>query len=222
MGAEPGAITRQSSEAFRRISFPRAVRTWEFRPQDRAQRHTVIAHAVPGLPTLDVSCASYGGTAGGRAPVLRRASSCGCRTGYRSAHPDANPGLEVPTILHFLKRKVDIPFPGGGGRLADLEGFRPEQSSTAPPFSEQIVDIPVPGGCLQGFRPGQSSAASSSSSHSPAGVHEDANEPGVCFFFRTFSRPKESAKVTQHSSARVPRQVNSSTLSAHQMAPGWS
>ena len=56
------------------------------------------------------------------------------------------------------------------------------ESSTAPTFSEQIVDIPVPGGGLQGFRPGQGSAASSSSSHSPACVHEDADEPGEGFF----------------------------------------
>ena len=40
---------------------------------------------------------------------------------------------------------------------------------------QQIVDIPVSGGGLQDFRPGQSS---SSSSHVPARVHEDADEPG--------------------------------------------
>ena len=62
--------------------------------------------------------------------------------------------VEVPTILCFLKQKVDIPVPGGGGRLADLQGTLPEQSSTAPQVAEQIVDIPVPGGCLQDFRPG--------------------------------------------------------------------
>ena len=46
----------------------------------------------------------------------------------------------------------------------------------------QIVDIP--GGGLQDFRPGQ---ISSSSSHVPAGVHEDADEPGQWFFFSHFS-----------------------------------
>ena len=35
--------------------------------------------------------------------------------------------------------------------------------------------------------------------------------------FRTFPRPKKTAKITGHSSARVPRQ-SSSTLSSHQMA----
>ena len=72
------------------------------------------------------------------------------------------------------------------------------------------------GGVVQGFRSGQGS----SSSHSPAGVHEDAEEP-VEGVFRTFPRPKKSAKV-RYSGARVPRDVISSTLSAHQMAPGSS
>ena len=85
-------------------------------------------------------------------------------------------------------------------------------------FLEQIVDIPGLGGGLQGFRPGQGSFASSSSSHSPAGVHEKHVEE----VFRTFLRPKKSAKVTRHSGARVSRHVSSSTLSAHQMAPGRS
>ena len=100
--------------------------------------------------------------------------------------------VEVPTILSFslLQRmrvqSVDIPVPGGGGRFAGLQGFLPGQGSTAPQFPEerfseriveQIVDIRC--GSLQGFRPGQSSSASSSS---PAGVHENADEPGVGFF----------------------------------------
>ena len=33
--------------------------------------------------------------------------------------------VEVPTILYFLKQEVDIPVPGGGGRLAGLQGFLP-------------------------------------------------------------------------------------------------
>ena len=62
--------------------------------------------------------------------------------------------VEVPTtILYFLKQPiveqiVDIPVPGGGGRLADLQFFHLGQSSTGPLFAEQIVDIP--GGGLQG------------------------------------------------------------------------
>ena len=78
--------------------------------------------------------------------------------------------VEVPTIVSYswlqlrTGQNVDIPVPGRGGRIAGLQGFPPEQSSAAPRFSqeriserivEQIVDIP--GGFLQGFRPGQSS-----------------------------------------------------------------
>ena len=76
---------------------------------------------------------------------------------------------------------------------------------------EQIVDFPVSGEGLQDFRPQQSS---SSFSHFLAGVHEVLVK-GV---FRTFPQNKQSAKVTRHSSARVPQDASSSTLSAHQMA----
>ena len=43
---------------------------------------------------------------------------------------------------------------------------------------ELIVDIPASGGGLQGYRPGHGS----SSSHSPAGVEERADELGKGFF----------------------------------------
>ena len=71
-----------------------------------------------------------------------------------------------------------------GRRLAGLQGFLPEQSST-PLFAEQVVDTPVSRG-LQGFRPGQGS----SSSLSPAGVQERADEPG----FSHFSRDKKKVR----------------------------
>ena len=82
----------------------------------------------------------------------------------------------------------------------DLQGFLPGQGSTAPFLSleriseqvvEQIVDIPVSGGGLEDFRPGQSS---SSSSHFQAGVHEDADEPGEGFF-RSFPQNKKKCGV---------------------------
>ena len=60
--------------------------------------------------------------------------------------------VEVPTIRYFLKQTVGIPVPRGGGRR--LQGFHPENSSTAPQFAEQIADIPVPTESLQSFRPG--------------------------------------------------------------------
>ena len=88
--------------------------------------------------------------------------------------------VEVPTILSYssLQRSVaqlvDIPVPGGGGPSSGLQGFSSGQSSTASPSKkriserivEQIVD-PVSLGGLHG----------SSSSHSPAGDEERADEP---------------------------------------------
>ena len=106
--------------------------------------------------------------------------------------------VEVPTIVSYswlqlgMEQNVDIPVPGRGGRNAGLQGFPPEQSSTAllsseerisERIGEQIVDFHVSGGFLQDFRPGQSS---SSSSHFPAGVYEVLDEPGESIF-RNFS-----------------------------------
>ena len=119
--------------------------------------------------------------------------------------------VDVPTIVSYsslqriMAQKVDIPVPGRGGRNAGLQGFPREQSSTAlhvsqerisERFVEQIADLPVSGGAPQGYRPGQSS---SSSSHFPAGVPEDADEPapGV---FRAFPRTK---KVRRPQPSRV-------------------
>ena len=97
-----------------------------------------------------------------------------CRRSYPSS-----------SLQRTVEHNVAIPVPGGGGRLASLQGFLPGQSSTAPQFSkerlserivEQIVDIP--GGGLQGFRLVQGSPASSSSV-SPAGSDDYANERGA-------------------------------------------
>ena len=44
------------------------------------------------------------------------------------------------------------PVPGGGGRLAGLQGSLPRQSSTAPDCPRRSSDIF--GGGIQGFRPG--------------------------------------------------------------------
>ena len=80
--------------------------------------------------------------------------------------------VEVPTILYFLKQTVDIPVRGARvRRRGDLQGFHPEQSSTAALGAEQIVDVPVP-------------AASSSFSLS-------ADEPFEGFFFALFSERKK-------------------------------
>ena len=152
--------------------------------------------------------------------------------------------VEVPTIVSYsslqrtVEQHVDIPVPGRGGRISGFQGFLPEQSSTAPQFSEeriseriveQIVDIPRGG--LQDFRPGQSS---SSSSHVPAGISEVMDEPGefILFFarssscsdaldapgywgFRTFPQNKKSATQPPHSRSELPPHSSPWTPSAY-------
>ena len=107
--------------------------------------------------------------------------------------------VEVPTVISYyslqrsVEQHVDIPVPGGRGPSSGLQGFSSGQLSTASPtrqriserIVEQIVD-PVSRGSLLGSLPGQSS----SSSHSPAGVEERADEPGDGVF-RTFPQGKK-------------------------------
>ena len=97
--------------------------------------------------------------------------------------------VSYSSLQRTMEQHVDIPVPGRGGRISGLQGFPPEQRSTALHVSherisgrivEQIVDIPSGG--LQDFRPGQSSSCSS---HVPARVPEGLGEPGE-MFFRTF------------------------------------
>ena len=125
--------------------------------------------------------------------------------------------VEVPTVLSYsslqqsVEQLVDIPVPGGGGPSSGRQGFSSGQRSTASPFSkkhiserivEQIVD-PVSRGGLHG----------SSSSHSPAGDEESADEPakGV---FRTFPQNKKSAKVASHSGYELLPESSPSTRAA--------
>ena len=97
-----------------------------------------------------------------------------------------------------------------GGPSSGLQGFSSGQRSTASPSKkriserivEQIVD-PVSGGRLQG----------SSSSHSPAGVEERADEPGKGVF-RTFPKNKKSAKVASHSGSELLAESSPSTRAA--------
>ena len=105
--------------------------------------------------------------------------------------------VEVPTILSYsslqrsVEQLVDIPVPGGGGPSSGLHGFLPRQRSTASPSRkritertvEQIVD-PVSRGSLPG----------SSSSHSPAGDEECADEP-VTGFFALFPKIKKVRRL---------------------------
>ena len=127
--------------------------------------------------------------------------------------------VEVPTILSYssllqrtVEQHVDIPVPsGGGGPSSGLQGFSSGQRSTASPSSkkriserivEQIVD-PVSSGRLQG----------SSSSHSPAGGEERADEPGKGFFSH-FSPKYTSAKLGSHSGSELLPESSPSTRAA--------
>ena len=110
--------------------------------------------------------------------------------------------VEVPTILYFLKQKVDIPVPGGGGG-------RSSRFSPWTEFNRCRADRWYSGGGLQGFRPGQRSSASSSSSHSPAGVHGDADEPGEGFFSH-FSPALECDSAAERQLIRAERSSNGS------------
>ena len=134
--------------------------------------------------------------------------------------------VEVPTIVTYswlqlrMEQNVDIPAPGRGGRISGLQGFLPEQSSTAwhaaqerssERIVEQIVDSRAVGGGLQEFRPGQGSSASSSFSPGHAGE-------GV---FRTFLPNQKSAKWSPHSGSELCADFTSSTPAAQLASNSW-
>ena len=139
-------------------------------PQVGAQRHTVdqIVDAVPGLPTLDgpvplmvEQLVDVLQLFDALIPVAEQVidvpkifiDRIPPRTSVREPQL-AEQLVEVPTIVSFsslqriIEQNVDIPVPGGGGRLAGLQGFLRGQSSTG---VVQIVD--TPSGGLQGSRP---------------------------------------------------------------------
>ena len=105
--------------------------------------------------------------------------------------PLAEQLVEVPTTISYssvqrtVEQHVDIPVPGGGGSISGFQGFSSGQRTTALPSKkriserivEQIVD-PVSSGGLHGSLSGHGS----SSSHSPAGVEERADEPAKGVF----------------------------------------
>ena len=131
--------------------------------------------------------------------------------------------VEVPTIVSYswlqlrMVQNVDIPAPGRGWRISGLQGFLPEQSSTAwldaqerssERIVEQIVDSRAVGGGCQQFRPGQGSSASSSVSPGHAGE-------GV---FRTFPQNQKSAKW---SPSELSEDFTSSTPAAQLASNSW-
>ena len=211
-----------------------AARVPDPRPQEQVQRHIVDgahcrprAHCSRGANSR-CTCAADGGTAAGHilhffdtlTPDPKQVievpkilpDDVPMRTAVRDTQL-AEQLVEVPKILYFLKQKVDIPVPGGGGRFAGLQGFLPGQSSTAPTVT-QIVDNSAPSGGFQGFRPGQSS---SFSSHSPA-AHEVLDEPGEGFL-RTFPQSQKSAKLGSHLGSELSADFSSSTPVAQLASP---
>ena len=177
-----------------------ADRLYEVRPQAQVLRHMVqqIIDPVPSFPALDDPVPQMVEQLPDILRFFRALSpdpeqvievpkilpeDVSLRTAVREPQL-VEQLMEMPTIVSYslllrtMEQHVEIPVPGGGGRLAGLQGSLPGQSSTAPTV-EQIVDIP--GGSLQGSRPGQGSPASSSF-HSPAGSDDDADEPRIgCF-----------------------------------------
>ena len=133
--------------------------------------------------------------------------------------------VHVPTVMSYSSLQqltadqiVDIPVPGqdGGGARGGLQGFPPGQNSAAL-HVEQTVDIPVPGRAGEGGRGGLQGFAGQGSTASPSRVGAaDGAGQGV---FRTFPRKKKSAKQGPHSGSELGADFNPSTLSAHQMPP---
>ena len=131
----------------------------------------------------------------------------------------------VPTVVSYSSLQqltpeqiADIPVPGwdGGGARGGLQGFPPGQNSAAL-HVEQTVDIPVPGRAGEGRRGGLQGFAGqgSTASSSRVGAADGAGQGG----FRTFPRKKKSAKQGPHSGSELGADFNPSTLSAHQMPP---
>ena len=127
--------------------------------------------------------------------------------------------VDVPTLISFssfqrtMEQHVDISVPRRGGRNAGLQGFLPEQSSTAMSSSlkrisertvEQIVDIPSGGGLGQG------------SSFFAGPAEEDFT--GVC---RTFPHGKKCG-VPGRSVRTCPRHACSWTTAAYEQSRGFT
>ena len=151
------------------------------RPQERAQRRTVqqIVDPVP-LPTLDDPAPQMVGQLLNLAHFLD------------TPLPDPEQVIEFPKILSDdVPMRTPVREPQLAEQLVEVPTI--VSWSLLQLITKQNVDIPVPGrggriSGLQGFLPGQSSSASSSS---PAGVHGSADGPGEGVFFRTFPRKKK-------------------------------
>ena len=120
--------------------------------------------------------------------------------------------VEVPTIISYsslqrtVEQHVDIPVPGGGGPSFGLQDISSGQSSTATPSSKKRI----PERIVEQIVDSVTSEGQSSSSHSPAGAQERADEPGEgVFFFRTLPQKKVRSSVRTRD-PRVPASVSPS------------
>ena len=135
-----------------------------------------------------------------------------CPSRYPVPEPQSAEQLvEVPTVLSPLQiaeQIVDTPVPLGRGKRR-VQGFLPEQSSTATPSVERISERTVEQivDTSSGVGLGQGSASS-------AGVADEDFTWG----FSHFSPWKKVRSAGQVVSAQLGEHVSSSTLSAHQMA----
>ena len=172
--------------------------------------------AADGGPTVVVSHGSrfLRSRAGCRIEVHKISTPSPCSRTVLSVPQTAEQLVEVPTIISFssLQRIVEQAVGGGGG--GGLYGLHPGQSSTAfveagphipAATAEQIVVIPVPRGAPHDFHQDPLRAAGST------GLPGTANQ-GV---FRTFPRPKKSAKVRARSRSELAAHSSSSTPSAY-------
>ena len=178
------------------------------RPQERVQQHLVdqIVDTAPALPILDVPVPLMGEQV---VDVLRFFDTL-CPVAEQvidvpkisledipTRTPVRDPQLveqlvEVPTILNFLKQKVDIPVPGRGSSGC-LLGSLPEQRTTALHVAQERIserieqidaggDFPSRRAGPRVFRPRQRSAAAGAEqladivSHGPDHVVEHLPE----------------------------------------------
>ena len=224
LGQKTGTSTRVGLAEYYELSSddgrpPRGRRVvlLEFWPEGKLQRHAGIGYEI--VQSLSMFLFRRWGNS------CRISSSClpavaGLPSRYRSAEdltglrqPQmADQLVDVPIVVSYsslqqliAEQIVDIPALGREGRGAWRSSrFTPGQNS-ASSHVEQTVDIPFArSGGLQGSRPGQGSAASSSH----VGAADDARQ-GV---FRTFLQGKKCGVRSELSA-----DFNPSTLSAHQM-----
>ena len=119
--------------------------------------------------------------------------------------------VEVPTTTSFssfhrtVEQHVDIPVPGGGGSISGLQGFSSQavQQSCLPPRNAFLSGLWSRSLTL--FLVEVFMVLSQDTVHLLITfqlVLKNADEPGKGFF-RTFPRPKKSAKLASHSGFRA-------------------